>query len=273
MSGRHRKPTTSNVSVAKIAFTGAVLGGGGIAMAAQATAATDGEWDQVARCESGGNWSINTGNGYLGGLQFTQSTWAAHGGGEFAPSAQLASREQQIAVGERVLATQGRGAWPVCGRGLSNATPREVLPASAAMDAPLDAAAVNGEPAPLAPPPAKKNGASATSTAKKAATTKTSPAAKTTASKSTASKSTASKSTTAKKASTAKSGTSTAAKKASTSTAKKATTASKAPAKKTTAASKAPAKKTTAAKKAAAKKAPAKNTTATKTAAAKKSES
>lgn len=142
MSGRHRKPTTSNVSVAKIAFTGAVLGGGGIAMAAQATAATDGEWDQVARCESGGNWSINTGNGYLGGLQFTQSTWAAHGGGEFAPSAQLASREQQIAVGERVLATQGRGAWPVCGRGLSNATPREVLPASAAMDAPLDAAAV-----------------------------------------------------------------------------------------------------------------------------------
>lgn len=154
MSGRHRKPTTSNVSVAKIAFTGAVLGGGGIAMAAQATAATDGEWDQVARCESGGNWSINTGNGYLGGLQFTQSTWAAHGGGEFAPSAQLASREQQIAVGERVLATQGRGAWPVCGRGLSNATPREVLPASAAMDAPLDAAAVNGEPAPLPPPPA-----------------------------------------------------------------------------------------------------------------------
>lgn len=154
MSGRHRKPTTSNVSVAKIAFTGAVLGGGGIAMAAQATAATDGEWDQVARCESGGNWSINTGNGYLGGVQFTQSTWAAHGGGEFAPSAQLASREQQIAVGERVLATQGRGAWPVCGRGLSNATPREVLPASAAMDAPLDAAAVNGEPAPLAPPPA-----------------------------------------------------------------------------------------------------------------------
>lgn len=80
MSGRHRKPTTSNVSVAKIAFTGAVLGGGGIAMAAQATAATDGEWDQVARCESGGNWSINTGNGYLGGKRaWTGSTsrWIA----------------------------------------------------------------------------------------------------------------------------------------------------------------------------------------------------
>ncbi len=151
MSGRHRKPTTSNVSVAKIAFTGAVLGGGGIALAGHAAAATDGEWDQVARCESGGNWAINTGNGYYGGVQFAQSTWASHGGGEYAPSAQLASREEQIAVAERVLATQGRGAWPVCGHGLS-ATPRDV-PAPAALDAPLDAPGINGEPAPLAPPP------------------------------------------------------------------------------------------------------------------------
>nr|WP_253842942.1 molybdenum cofactor biosynthesis protein MoaE [Mycobacterium colombiense] len=67
MSGRHRKPSSSNISVAKIAFTGAVLGGGSIALAGQAAAATDGEWDQVARCESGGNWAINTGNGYHGG--------------------------------------------------------------------------------------------------------------------------------------------------------------------------------------------------------------
>ena len=79
MSGRHRKPTTSSISVAKIAFTGAVLGGGSIAMAGQAAAATDGEWDQVARCESGGNWAINTGNGYYGGVQFTAGTWASHG--------------------------------------------------------------------------------------------------------------------------------------------------------------------------------------------------
>ncbi len=119
MSGRHRKPTTSNVSVAKIAFAGAILGSGSIAIAGQAAAATDGEWDQVASCESGGNWGINTGNGYQGGLQFNQGTWAAHGGGQYAPSAQLATREQQIAVAERVLATQGRGAWPVCGHGLS----------------------------------------------------------------------------------------------------------------------------------------------------------
>ncbi|AKN16187.1 resuscitation-promoting factor RpfA [Mycobacterium haemophilum DSM 44634] len=152
MRGRHRKPTTSSISVAKIAFTGMVLGGGSIALASQAGAATDGEWDQVARCESGGNWAINTGNGYLGGLQFSQGTWASHGGGEYAPSAQLATREQQIAVAERVLATQGRGAWPACGHGLSGPTPREVLPAG--MDAPLDAPEINGALAPLAPPPA-----------------------------------------------------------------------------------------------------------------------
>ena len=154
MSGRHRKPTTSNISVAKIAFTGAVLGGGSIALAGQAAAATDGEWDQVARCESGGNWAINTGNGYYGGVQFAAGTWASHGGGEFAPTAQLATREQQIVIAERVLATQGRSAWPVCGGPLSGPTPRQVLPAPAGMDAPLDAPGINGEPAPLAPPPA-----------------------------------------------------------------------------------------------------------------------
>lgn len=153
MSGRHRKPTSSNISVAKLAVTGAVLGGGSIALAGQAAAATDGEWDQVARCESGGNWAINTGNGYQGGLQFSQSTWASHGGGQYAPSAQLATREQQIAVAERVLATQGRGAWPACGHGLSGPTPREVQD-PAGLGAPLDAPGVNGDPAPLAPPPA-----------------------------------------------------------------------------------------------------------------------
>ncbi|MGO9924917.1 MAG: transglycosylase family protein [Mycobacterium sp.] len=154
MSGRHRKPTTSNLSVAKIAVTGAVLGGGSIALAGQAAAATDGEWDQVARCESGGNWGINTGNGYYGGVQFSSGTWASHGGGEFAPSAQLATRDQQIAVAERVLATQGRGAWPVCGGPLSGPTPRNALPTPTGMDAPLDAPGINGQPAPLAPPPA-----------------------------------------------------------------------------------------------------------------------
>lgn len=71
-------------------------------------------WDAIAQCESGGNWSINTGNGFSGGLQFHPQTWTALGGGQYAPSAHLATREQQIAVAEKVLAAQGWGAWPAC---------------------------------------------------------------------------------------------------------------------------------------------------------------
>ena len=144
MSGRHRKPTASAVNVAKVAFTGAVIGTGGLALAGQANAATDGEWDQVARCESGGNWAINTGNGYHGGLQFSPSTWSGNGGGEFAPAAYLATKEEQIAVAERVLAGQGKGAWPSCGGPLSGATPRNVV----------DEAPANlNNPLPPPPPP------------------------------------------------------------------------------------------------------------------------
>jgi hypothetical protein len=154
MSGRHRKPTTSTVGVAKLAFTGAVIGGGGIALAGHAAAAPDSEWDRVASCESGGNWGINTGNGYHGGLQFSQGTWAAHGGGEYATSANQATRDQQIAVAERVLATQGRGAWPVCGRGLSGATPRNVVADAHAPDAPPPDAPPPAELAAFQPPPA-----------------------------------------------------------------------------------------------------------------------
>ena len=146
MSGRHRKPTTSAVNVAKIAFTGAVIGGGSLALAGQAGAATDGEWDQVASCESGGNWAINTGNGYQGGLQFSSGTWASHGGGQYAPAAHMATKEEQIAVAERVLASQGKGAWPVCGGPLSGSTPRNVVEEPQALDDPD----VNGE---LPPPP------------------------------------------------------------------------------------------------------------------------
>ena len=163
MSGRHRKPTSSSVSVAKIAVTGAVIGGGSLAFAGQAQAAPDAEWDQVARCESGGNWAINTGNGYQGGLQFSPGTWSAHGGGQYAPAANMATKDQQIAIAEHVLATQGRGAWPVCGRGLSGATPRNVVnePApdalpvqAAAFDAPLPDAPAPEAPADLPPAPA-----------------------------------------------------------------------------------------------------------------------
>jgi hypothetical protein len=68
-------------------------------------------WDKVAACESGGNWHINTGNGYYGGLQFLTSTWLAHGGGQFAPRADLASREQQITVANSIYATSGLSQW------------------------------------------------------------------------------------------------------------------------------------------------------------------
>ncbi|WP_034650516.1 resuscitation-promoting factor [Corynebacterium vitaeruminis] len=71
-------------------------------------------WDSIAQCESGGNWAINTGNGFSGGLQFTDSTWQAFGGGQYASQAHLATREQQIAVAQKVQAAQGWGAWPAC---------------------------------------------------------------------------------------------------------------------------------------------------------------
>lgn len=75
-------------------------------------------WDALAQCECGGNWGCNTGNGYFGGLQFAASSWNGFGGTEFAPMAHMATREQQIVVGERILARMGWGAWPGCARKL-----------------------------------------------------------------------------------------------------------------------------------------------------------
>ncbi|BAJ31534.1 MULTISPECIES: transglycosylase family protein [Kitasatospora] len=86
----------------------------GLVTANTASAADVSTWDKVAQCESTGNWSINTGNGFYGGLQFTSSTWAAFGGTAYAPQANQATKAQQIAVAEKVLASQGPGAWPVC---------------------------------------------------------------------------------------------------------------------------------------------------------------
>ena len=72
-------------------------------------------WDKLAKCESGGNWAINTGNGYQGGLQFNKQTWQAYGGGQYAPTADQASREEQIAVAEKVKDDRGGySAWPSC---------------------------------------------------------------------------------------------------------------------------------------------------------------
>jgi hypothetical protein len=108
------RPLSGKMSVK--AFAQTVIAAGGIALiAGPATGIAHAEgvnWDAVAACESGGNWSANTGNGFYGGLQFKPSTWAANGG---VGSPATASREQQIAVANRVLATQGPGAWPKCG--------------------------------------------------------------------------------------------------------------------------------------------------------------
>ena len=85
-----------------------------LAATGNAAAADGGVWDRIAQCESGGNWHINTGNGYYGGLQFSAGTWRAYGGTAYAPTAAGASRGQQIAVATKVQHAQGWGAWPVC---------------------------------------------------------------------------------------------------------------------------------------------------------------
>ncbi|MET8247108.1 transglycosylase family protein [Streptomyces sp. NPDC005202] len=118
--GKHRRPSKATRAIALAGVTGAAVAAPLMA-AGNASAATASEWDAVAQCESGGNWSINTGNGFYGGLQFTNSTWAAYGGTAYAPRADLATKAQQIAIAEKVLAGQGKGAWPVCGKGLSSA--------------------------------------------------------------------------------------------------------------------------------------------------------
>lgn len=107
MAGRHRKPASPRMTIPAVVA-------GGIALAAAAPAHASPDWDRLASCESSGNWQINNGNGFFGGLQFHPTTWAAFGGTAFAPSADLATREQQIEIAEKVLATQGEQAWPDC---------------------------------------------------------------------------------------------------------------------------------------------------------------
>ncbi|WP_405580055.1 transglycosylase family protein [Streptomyces sp. NBC_01092] len=113
-----KAPKASNGSRTR---TTAVLAGaallaplGLLAATGNATAADSGVWDRIAQCESGGNWHISTGNGYYGGLQFSASTWRAYGGTAYAPTADQATRAQQIAVATKVQRAQGWGAWPTC---------------------------------------------------------------------------------------------------------------------------------------------------------------
>ncbi|MCK5753666.1 MAG: transglycosylase family protein [Mycobacterium sp.] len=143
-------PTNQNLA----AVTPAPPGAGDIVTAA--------DWDSVAKLEAGGNWAINTGNGYAGGLQFSPSTWNGAGGGQYAPTADKATREQQMEVANRVLGTQGWGAWPVTSKeaGVTGKKPAPagtfVNAARAAAPAPAPGPAVQGPGGPLPKLPASK---------------------------------------------------------------------------------------------------------------------
>lgn len=127
--GRHRREIQRKRALATAAVLGAATVLPTIVATQQSSAASITTWDIVAKCESSGNWHINTGNGYYGGLQFTQSTWAAYGGKKYAARADLATKAQQINIAEKVLASQGPGAWPVCSlkAGLSKGGPAPKL--------------------------------------------------------------------------------------------------------------------------------------------------
>ncbi|MFC8919202.1 transglycosylase family protein [Streptomyces sp. NPDC057116] len=113
--GRHRRYQPSRINRASLTVTAS---GAGMALpligAGEAHAASVDVWEKVAACESTNDWKINSGNGYYGGLQFTQSTWEAYGGTRYAPRADLATKDQQIAIAEKVLKGQGPRAWPTC---------------------------------------------------------------------------------------------------------------------------------------------------------------
>lgn len=149
--GKHRRLSVTARTVAGFTLAGAVVSAP-LVFAAPAQAASDTTWDALAECESGGDWSVNTGNGYYGGVQFSQSTWEAYGGDEYAPRADLATREQQIAIAERTLAGQGWGAWPTCsaktgagGSGDAGATASDPAPAPQEAPAPADYVVVPGD--------------------------------------------------------------------------------------------------------------------------------
>ncbi|MFF7636140.1 transglycosylase family protein [Kitasatospora sp. NPDC008050] len=178
MTFRNENTVTTAVKAAKrnrvrLAVLGgavAVLPVAGLVTATTASAASASTWNAVAQCESTGNWNINSGNGFSGGLQFTPSTWAAYGGTQYAATAAQATQAQQIAVAEKVLADQGPGAWPVCSakagltaggapaqvdtgspRGTGNSTPAPTTPAPTT-PAPTAPAAATPAPAPQGAP-------------------------------------------------------------------------------------------------------------------------
>jgi murein DD-endopeptidase MepM/ murein hydrolase activator NlpD len=163
-NGRHRRPQPPNaagVTLAKAAGVTAVGATLPVLAVGQVHAASS-VWDKVAACESGGDWHINTGNGYYGGLQFSASTWAAYGGEHYAGSADRATEGEQITVAQRVLQGQGPGAWPVCsvragltrGNGAAAPTRSPAKPPAPKQAAPKQAAPKQPAPRRTVPPAA-----------------------------------------------------------------------------------------------------------------------
>ncbi|MCM3811872.1 MULTISPECIES: transglycosylase family protein [Streptomyces] len=150
-NGKHRRPSKATRIAALTGLAGAAVAAPLIG-ATSASAATTSQWDQVAQCESGGNWSINTGNGYYGGLQFSSSTWAAYGGTAYASTADKASKAQQIQIAEKVLGSQGKGAWPVCGTGLTSGGSPSAPSAPSAPSGSQDQSSASTKSAPAAKP-------------------------------------------------------------------------------------------------------------------------
>jgi nucleoid-associated protein YgaU len=171
--GKHRRGSKSTLvriaSIAGVAGTAIVVPLIGATSSSAASVAT---WDAVAQCESGGDWHINTGNGYYGGLQFSQSSWAAAGGSQYASRADLATKDQQIAIAEKLLALQGPSAWACASAGgLTAGGPApDINPGgSTATTAPAKAAPAKAAPAKAAPAkkaPAKKTDQATTWTPK-----------------------------------------------------------------------------------------------------------
>ena len=144
---KHRRfalPASGAIRLAALAGVAGTAVAVPLLTAGSASAASVATWDAVAQCESGGNWQINTGNGYYGGLQFSQSSWAAAGGLKYAPRADLATKDQQIAVAEQLLKIQGPGAWSCAGAGgLTAGGPApDINPGGTATAAPSQAQAV-----------------------------------------------------------------------------------------------------------------------------------
>ncbi|MGW3310394.1 transglycosylase family protein [Streptomyces sp. NPDC001073] len=110
----HKSPMGQARTTAVLAGAALLAPLGLLAASGNAAAADSGVWDRIAQCESGGNWHINTGNGYYGGLQFSAGTWRAYGGSAYAATADQASKSAQITVASKVQRAQGWGAWPVC---------------------------------------------------------------------------------------------------------------------------------------------------------------